>query len=225
MGLIIFDKDSTLVRPVGPAGNQAPNNIADQILYDGVVDVCNKLKGEGHVLAVASNQGGVAFGLISREDAVAMVKDAADKIGAVLFALCACHPSGSKLGVVRDSFYRKPNPGMILYLIDALGFAPQDTIFVGDLETDRIAAIKAGVQFEWADDFFGRGENSPINDLVDSVDDDDSEYPEEDDDNEEDEDYEEEDDDEDEDEILDDEDIEDEDIEDEDDEDDDSEDD
>lgn len=208
--LYIFDKDSTLVRPVGPAGNQAPNKLSDQILYDGVVDVCNKLKGEGHVLAVASNQGGVAFGLISREDAIAMVKDAADKIGAVLFALCACHPSGSKLGVVRDSFYRKPNPGMILYLIDALGFAPQDTIFVGDLETDRIAAIKAGVQFEWADDFFGRGTNQPINDLVDSIDDDDSEYEdlddeEDSDDDEEDyEDYAEVDDDEYEDEILDD---------------------
>lgn len=156
--LYIFDKDGTIVKPVGPDGNRAASSPSEQVLYDGVADKCNELKGAGHILAIASNQGGVAFGLVTRDNAIGMMKDASDKIGASLFALCSCHPNGEMLGAVRNSVYRKPGPGMIQYLMDALGFAPQDTVFVGDLDSDRLAAEAAGVNFEWAKDFFNRPE-------------------------------------------------------------------
>jgi hypothetical protein len=51
---------------------------------------------------------------------------------------------------------------MIQYLMDALGFAPQDTVFVGDLDSDRQAAEAANVKFEWADDFFNRLEEEVV---------------------------------------------------------------
>lgn len=158
MTLFIFDKDGTIVKPVGPNGNLPASKPSEQILYDGVAQKCDELREAGHILALASNQGGVAFGLITLNDAIGMMKDAADKIGASLYALCSVHPKGEKLGAVRNSVYRKPGPGMIQYLMDALGFAPQDTVFVGDLDSDRLAAEAAGVRFEWADDFFNRDE-------------------------------------------------------------------
>jgi HAD superfamily hydrolase (TIGR01662 family) len=160
--LYIFDKDSTIVKPVGPNGNLPASKPSEQVLYDGVAQKCDQLRNDGHILAIASNQGGVAFGLVSRENAIGMMKDAADKIGASLFALCSCHPKGEVLGAVRNSVYRKPGPGMIQYLMDALGFAPQDTVFVGDLDSDRQAAEAANVKFEWADDFFNRLEEEVV---------------------------------------------------------------
>jgi phosphoglycolate phosphatase-like HAD superfamily hydrolase len=33
---------------------------------------------------------------------------------------------------------------------------PEETIFIGDMETDRQAAEAAGVKFIWAWEFFGR---------------------------------------------------------------------
>lgn len=160
MTLYIFDKDSTVVKPVGPNGNLPASKPSEQVLYDGVAEKCDQLRKDGHVLALASNQGGVAFKLVSRENAIGMMKDAADKIGASLFALCSVHPKGELLGAVRNSVYRKPGPGMIQYLMDALGFAPQDTVFVGDLDSDRLAAEAANVKFEWANDFFNRREEA-----------------------------------------------------------------
>ena len=206
MSLIIFDKDSTLIKPIGPNENLPASKPSEQILYDGVKEKCDQLRKDGHILAIASNQGGVAFGLVSRENAIGMMKDASDKIGAALFALCACHPKGEVLGAVRNSPYRKPGPGMIQYLMDALGFAPQDTIYVGDLDTDRQAALAANVKFEWANDFFGRSDtpvaevatdSSSISDdnpgstiaVEEPFPDDDEDYEDEDDDDEEEEDY------------------------------------
>ena len=43
---------------------------------------------------------------------------------------------------------------MIQYLMDALGFAPQDTVYIGDLDSDREAAEAAKVKFEWANEFW-----------------------------------------------------------------------
>ena len=46
---------------------------------------------------------------------------------------------------------RKPDPGMIFYLQNA--FNATQTLFVGDLDTDRQCAENAGVSFMWASDW------------------------------------------------------------------------
>jgi len=51
--------------------------------------------------------------------------------------------------------WRKPAPGMLLQAMTEAGVAPDDTLFVGDMESDRLAAEAAGVRFMWARDFFG----------------------------------------------------------------------
>lgn len=152
--LIIFDKDDTLVKTFD---GRPPNTLAEQVLFDDVLEKTEALRTEGHTLAVASNQGGVAFGHFDREAAVALVRVVSDAIGATTYALCVCHPQGNVPGTSRESQLRKPNPGMIFYLMDALGFSPNDTLFVGDRDVDQQAAEAAGVRFEWANIFFERG--------------------------------------------------------------------
>ena len=53
--LYVFDKDHTLVHPRKDGYIGHPE---DQVLYEGVRDKLDRLRSEGHMLAIASNQGG-----------------------------------------------------------------------------------------------------------------------------------------------------------------------
>jgi HAD superfamily hydrolase (TIGR01549 family) len=48
----------------------------------------------------------------------------------------------------------KPNPGMLLRIMQALEVGPEATLYIGDLEIDQEAARRAGVAFMWAHEFF-----------------------------------------------------------------------
>lgn len=149
--LIIFDKDGTLVHnyEARPA-----NSLEEQTLLPGVLERCAALREQGHTLAIATNQGGVAFGYFTADEAHAMIADLMRRIGAAAYAVCVCHPHGTIAELARESDFRKPNPGMLRYLMDALGFAAADTLYVGDIDTDEETARRAGVRFAQAKAFF-----------------------------------------------------------------------
>src|SRR5512134_1825975 len=88
--LIIFDKDGTLVQ--NPATGRPANTLDEQILFPDVVEKCAQLREEGYTLAIATNQGGVAFGHFDHHTALSLVKSVADAIGADLYAVCVTHP-------------------------------------------------------------------------------------------------------------------------------------
>jgi len=46
----------------------------------------------------------------------------------------------------------KPDPEPLLYALDTLGVPPERALFVGDSDSDRVAAERAGMGFEWAGD-------------------------------------------------------------------------
>jgi len=145
--LYIFDKDGTLV---GGASNRPANAPEEQILLPGVAEKIAALKAAWHKIAIASNQGGVAWGFISLAQAEALVMDAAKKIGADDYLLC---PHDDRKNHACEC--RKPRPGMLINLMEANGFSPAETILIGDQESDRQAADAAGCQFVWASEFFG----------------------------------------------------------------------
>lgn len=150
--LIIFDKDSTLVASI--EGRPA-NTIEEHTLMPGVLAKCQQLKAEGHILAVASNQGGVAFGYLSYKQAQALMQYVAGLIGADYALFCPYHPNGTVKKYARESLHRKPNPGMLLTIARRAKIDnPDEIVFVGDLDTDQEAAKRAGIRFVWAADFF-----------------------------------------------------------------------
>lgn len=156
--LFIFDKDGTLARSVIEANGKshAPNSLETQDYFDDVAETCERLRSEGHTLAVASNQGGVAFGIFPADEAEALVSAAAAYIGAKAYRVCFYHPKGKIAPYNAESYNRKPNPGMIESLMHEFGFHPQDVTVVGDWESDQQAADAAGCNFRWAHEFFGR---------------------------------------------------------------------
>jgi len=57
------------------------------------------------------------------------------------------------IGIDKD--WRKPNPGMLTFARNQAEVEASETLYVGDLPDDELAAKNAGCDFIWADQFFG----------------------------------------------------------------------
>lgn len=158
--LYIFDKDGTLVGVPSPAENRPANRPEEQSLLPGRLEKIQRLRELGARIAIASNQGGVAWGFISYEQAAALMEDCARKIGGA-DAIRFCPHDARAAGSPNARMYavqcncRKPAPGMLLSILREMKADPADAIYIGDRPEDEAAAQAAGVRFAWADDFFG----------------------------------------------------------------------
>lgn len=155
--LYIFDKDGTICQ--SKSGQKFINSVQDQELIPGVREKINQIKSTGAKIAIASNQGGVAFGFMTYNEAGEIMNDAANLIDADCFVFCPAHPDGTVPGYRYNSENRKPEPGMIFNCMihfDIKDLA--DVIFIGDRPEDEEAAMRAGVDFMWANEFFENGQ-------------------------------------------------------------------
>jgi HAD superfamily hydrolase (TIGR01662 family) len=161
--LYIFDKDGTLIKNVGFGGFKPRNPLKpeDQVLKPGVFEKIAELRSQGHVIAMASNMSAVADGLITMDQAEALMENCAEKIGGcAAWRCCGYSPKGKKKLAGSDNPYarddpcRKPHPGMILDLMRELEFTSENTFMVGNEKTDEKAAEAAGVHYIKARNFF-----------------------------------------------------------------------
>ena len=163
--MIIFDIDGTLteIKPEVLARKPrmvSPNKFGEQQPKQRVVAKLAALQDEGIDIALATNRGGVAWGFTTLEEAEALAREAAELCGIpeARVYVCPYHAKARGPRVVReyavDHDCRKPNPGMLLEAMEDAGVLSEETLFVGDFETDQQAAENAGVRFYWAEDFF-----------------------------------------------------------------------
>lgn len=172
--LIIFDADGTL----------ADRDSGQRL--EGVEEYFHRLRSlpdeaRPHV-AVATNQGGVGMrhwiergrkGNISRyptrerieKQYTRLIESLLEHIPYRLYVAYAFQsrsgewsptPSGYESEPRWNRQWRKPSPGMLLQAMEDAGAAPGETLMVGDREDDRLAAERAGCDFQWAHEFFGR---------------------------------------------------------------------
>lgn len=110
---------------------------------------------KGPIIAIASNQGGVGLGYMTGQTARQMLRDLWTEIWGWTDppdeAIMMC-PHAPKDGCK----CRKPNPGMIIQLMQQYNIHPDDTLYVGDMDSDRHAADAAGCHFMPAMEFFDR---------------------------------------------------------------------
>ncbi len=104
----------------------------------------------GFRLAVVTNQSGVARGYYAMQDYEALtvrMVEALAKEGISLDLILASftHPEGIEKSLCRASFWRKPNPGMILEAGLRLGLDLGRSIMIGDKRSDAQAGLAAGV--------------------------------------------------------------------------------
>ncbi len=99
----------------------------------------------GLQVAVASNQAGIARGIFQQSDLEAIhqkMLNAVEQAGGQFTTVQYCTD-----GPNSHSPRRKPNPGMLLEIMDTLAISAKNTLFIGDSYTDFQAAQRAKCAF------------------------------------------------------------------------------
>ena len=156
--LFIFDADDTLRHTTSP-GQPCPRRPGEWVLLPGVRELLGRIRwnrAESPRLGIASNQDQVAYGhltLIMARDLLRDLARSAADFEPPDPALQLC-PHALEV----DCACRKPRPGMLRAIMSHYRIGPKGTLFVGNHEIDREAALRAGTAFTWSTDFFGQQE-------------------------------------------------------------------
>jgi D-glycero-D-manno-heptose 1,7-bisphosphate phosphatase len=117
---------------------------------DGIFDVCRAAKKMGYLLIVITNQAGIGRGYYSEQDFSILTKWMCDQFeseGALIHDVfyCPYHPEDGVGHYKKDSFDRKPNPGMLLRAAEKHELDLNVSVMIGDKSSDIQAANQAGV--------------------------------------------------------------------------------
>lgn len=140
LNIIVFDVDGTLT-PQRPASTAQ----FERVLLPGVAEKCAALREAGYTLVLCSNQGGARQGRSPRLTMGAVhghLRWVTSEIGAAGYWFAT---AGAR---------KKPAPAMLLEIAARFGVQPADMFFIGDADSDREAAIRAGCGFAWAGEYF-----------------------------------------------------------------------
>lgn len=126
------------------------HRIEDFEFVPGIFELCRRAVALGHRLVVVTNQAGIARGYYTEADFERLTQWMLGAfrergIGIDRVYHCPYHPTAGIGDYRRESFERKPNPGMLLRARDELGLDLSRSAFVGDQDTDMQAGRRAGV--------------------------------------------------------------------------------
>lgn len=135
---LFLDRDGVLVKHVNYLHTPEETELVPEI-----VDLIRHAKRAGWHVVVVTNQSGVGRGLFSERACQSVhdkIGDELAKQGLAVDAWYACydHPTHGVEGYLRDSFDRKPKPGMLLKAATALPIDLARSMMIGDNTTDQI---------------------------------------------------------------------------------------
>jgi D-glycero-D-manno-heptose 1,7-bisphosphate phosphatase len=169
--ILFLDLDGTVRQT--KSGATFINDPHDQQIIEGVVEAIARYP--NYLLIGITNQGGVAAGKKSLEDAIEEQKytmQLIPKLLAVYF--CPDFEGENCYRIYCDkvehyrrshlpnpnfptellySSFRKPGSGMLMLAIDKFKHIPDECLFVGDRTEDELAARAANIPFIWAEDW------------------------------------------------------------------------
>ena len=126
------------------------HRIEDFALLPGAIEALRALKAAGYLLVVVTNQSGIARGLYSESDYLALTEHIRDRLAAAGIKLdaleyCPHLPDAPVARYRLECDCRKPKPGMLWRAIRALDIDPSASLLVGDRLTDIEAGRAAGI--------------------------------------------------------------------------------
>jgi histidinol-phosphate phosphatase family protein len=130
---VLLDRDDTIIED-SPYLND-PGGVQP---VPGAPDALRRLRERGLLLAIVSNQSGVAKGLITSDELAAVNARVEEMLGPFDAWQVCVHDDGDGCGC------RKPAPGMVLAAADALGVDAARCVMIGDTGGDINAALSAG---------------------------------------------------------------------------------
>ena len=144
---IFLDRDGTLNPDPGYI-----SKLSDFSFYNFAIPALVKLTQIGNRFCIVTNQSGVARGYYSEND----VKKLHNEINKELkiinckihdFFYCPYHPKYGNKKYKKDSFLRKPNPGMIFKAVRKWNIDLNKSFMIGDKKIDMIAAKRSNLKF------------------------------------------------------------------------------
>lgn len=143
---IFLDRDGVINKNFGYV-----HKIEDFNFIDGIFNLARKAIKQKYKLIVITNQAGIGRGYYSENDFHKLTKwmcnrfaDEGITIDKVYFS--PFHPTEGIGKYLKDDISRKPNPGMILQAQSELNINLNDSILIGDKESDIQAGIAAGIK-------------------------------------------------------------------------------
>lgn len=142
---LFLDRDGVINKDYGHVWQ-----IEDFELVAGITDVIKAAMDEKYKIIIVTNQAGIGKGMYAESDFEALtghmkilLKSKGCNIDSVYF--CPFHPTEGKGLYLKDSFDRKPNPGMFLRAKNDFNLDMGASILIGDKVTDIQAGQSAGV--------------------------------------------------------------------------------
>lgn len=143
---LLLDRDGVINADTGYVGS-----VEAFSFLPGLFPFLRTTRDLGYRLAVITNQAGVAHGYYSADDfyrltdhMVAELKKEGIEIELVL--ACFEHDRGRVAALTRQSFWRKPRPGMVLEAIRRMNIDPARSAFLGNEIKDMQAALGGGIR-------------------------------------------------------------------------------
>jgi histidinol-phosphate phosphatase family protein len=132
---VLLDRDDTIIED-GPFLND-PDGVRP---LPGAARALSRLRDRGLLLAIVTNQSGVARGLISPDQLVEVNAEVDVVLGPFDAWQVCVHGDDDGCSC------RKPRPGMVLAAADALGVPPERCVVIGDTGGDVSAALAANAR-------------------------------------------------------------------------------
>ncbi|OYX46309.1 MAG: D,D-heptose 1,7-bisphosphate phosphatase [Alphaproteobacteria bacterium 32-64-14] len=125
--------------------------VADFDWIDGAQDVIRRFNAMGWWVFIVTNQSGIARGLYTEEQMQTLhdwMTAELDKSGARIDRIyhCPFHEDGTIARYRKDSFDRKPKPGMLIRAMTDFPVIKERSLMIGDKQADMEAAKAAGVR-------------------------------------------------------------------------------
>jgi D-glycero-D-manno-heptose 1,7-bisphosphate phosphatase len=142
---LLLDRDGVINADTGYVG------VVEQFSFlPGLFPFLRAARHLGFRLAVLTNQSGVARGFYSVDDFWRLTEHMLGELrreGIEIELVLACfeHDKGVNPAFARQSFWRKPNPGMVLEAIRRLDLDPSRSALIGNELTDIQAAQNGGI--------------------------------------------------------------------------------
>ncbi len=149
--LVILDRDGVINREQGHV------TCLEQFeVLDGVYEAITSLHQAGIKICVASNQSGLARGILTQEALEQIQEDFEKKLAlygghVTHWFYSPWHPNTTLEGGIsqwlREHDDRKPRPGMLRKALKATNCKVEDAVMIGDSAKDRDAAQALGMRF------------------------------------------------------------------------------
>lgn len=147
---VLFDRDGVLNVDRGYV-----HRIEDFEWTPGSQELMASLKEQEIRMAVCTNQSGIGRGLYTEEDFLKVSEWLLEQAPVEAIYYCPHHPD-------ENCPARKPGDLMLLKAMQELALDPARTCFIGDKESDREAAERAGIPFALVKDDSLQGLELPI---------------------------------------------------------------